>query len=88
MTIKKVLGRIGISAAALVISALFFVGTLAIYYFFGVSFFRLGFYLPALGIVLFLYLAKKQRGFFSESLAFLLALLLVIVITLDLIVVI
>jgi hypothetical protein len=88
MTAKKVLGRIGISVAALVVSALFFVCTLAIYYFFGVSFFRLGFYLPALGIVLFLYFGKKRRGFFLESFAFLLALLLAMVITLNLIVVI
>jgi hypothetical protein len=86
MIAKKVLGRIGISAAALIVSALFFIGTLAIYYFFGVNFFRLGFYLPALGIVLFLYFGKKKRGFFLESLAFILALLLAIVITLDLIV--
>mgnify|MGYP001127358512 CR=1 FL=1 len=86
MTAKIILGRIGISAAALIVSALFFVGTLAIYYLFGVNFFRLGFYLPAAGVVLSLYLAKKQRGFFLESLAFILALLLAIVITLDVIV--
>ena len=86
MRIKSLLGGIGKILAALVVLALFFVCTLAIYYFFGVGFFRLAFYLPALGIVLFLYLDKKKRGFFLESLAFLLALSLAVVTTLDLIV--
>jgi hypothetical protein len=85
MTIRRVLGGIGKILAALVVLALFFVGTLAIYYFFGEGFFRLAFYLPALGIVLFLYLGKKKRGVFLESLAFLLALSLAVVTTLDLI---
>jgi len=86
MKMKDFLGKIGKVLTALVVSALFFFCTLAIYYLFGVWFFRLGFYLPALAILLFLCFGKKKRGIFLESLAFLLALLLAIVITLDLIV--
>jgi hypothetical protein len=86
MKMNGLLGKIGKVLAALVVSALFFLCTLATYYSFGVGFFRFGFYLPALGIVLFLYFGKKKRGFFLESLAFVLALSLAVVTTLDLIV--
>ena len=84
MTFVRILARTGIILTSLLILALIVGYSLVIYYFFGVILARIGFYLPVLGVVLCIYLRRQKRGFFLESLAFILALSLAMMITVDL----
>ena len=77
--------RIGKFIGAIAVLAVFLLYGLTIYFFKGLLVFRLGFYLPALCILLYLYLTRKKLGLFLNTVAFVLALMLAIVITLDLI---
>jgi len=84
MTVVKVLSRIGITLGCLGILFLL-VGTNAvIFYFFGPVYARIGFYVPVIAIVLFIYIKKRQRGFFLEALAFIFTLFLAVAVTCDL----
>ena len=84
MIIVRVLNRLGIVLICLIILLLVIGYSAVIFYFFGSIFARIGFYLPVLGVVLFIYLKRRKRGFFLESLAFIFALFLAMVVTSDL----
>lgn len=84
MTAVKVLSKLGITVACLGIICFVIVYNAVILYFFGILFARIGFYLPVLGVILFIYLKKKERGFFLDALAFIFTLFLAIVATSDL----
>ncbi|MFC2010096.1 hypothetical protein ACFLUL_00760 [Chloroflexota bacterium] len=84
MTARKILSRIGITLACLGILFFVIVYSAAILYFFGYVFARIGFYLPVLGVILYIYIEKKERGYFLEALAFIFTLFLAMVFTSDL----
>ena len=84
MTTLKVLSRIGITLGCLGILLFVIAYSAVILYFFGYIFARIEFYIPVLGVVLFIYLKKKERRFFLESLAFIFSLFLAMVVTSDL----
>jgi hypothetical protein len=84
MTAVKILSRIGITIGCFGILLLVIGYNAVIFYFFGSVFARIGFYLPVLGVVLYIYLKKKERGFFLEALAFIFSLSLAMMITYDL----
>ena len=94
---KVSFGKVGRILGALVTTALYGVYGVGLFYllftrmaasrnFMWLEFFRPGFYLPAAIIVAYLYIFKKKRGLFLDSLAFLLALSLAMFWTLELIV--
>ena len=84
MTAVKVLSRIGIILGCFGILLFVIAYSVVILYFFGYVFARIGFYLPVLGVVLFIYLKKKERGYFLDTLAFIFSLFLAMAITSEL----
>ncbi len=86
--VGSVLAALGVTAVYLVYGAIigFFLFMEIEYSFFWLPLFRPMFYLPGIIVVIYLYLFKKKRGLFLESLAFLLALLLAVLLTLELII--
>ena len=84
MTAAKVLSRIGLTLACLGILFFIIVYSAVVQYFFGTIYARVGFYLPVLGVVLYIYLKKRKRGYFLDALAFIFILFLAIVVTSDL----
>ena len=85
MKVKRALAGAGQLLGAFAVLAMFWLYGLTIYLLQGLAFFRLAFYLPALGIVAYVYLSRRKHGFFLEMLAFILPITLAMVITLDLI---
>ena len=88
---ERILAAIVVAAlywvyGAALVFVLFVVSAVFTLNFVWLSLFRPAFYLPGIIIVVYLYLVKKKRGIFSESLAFLLTLSLVMFWTLELIV--
>jgi len=73
----------GLGAGLLLLCYVKFASTLS---FFWLDLFRPAYYIPGLVIVVYLYGFRKNRGLFSESLAFLMALSMAIIVTLELIV--
>jgi len=93
MTMKNRLGRIARILAAFGVVGLYWIYGIVLLYsltivyrFVWMKFFKPAFYLPALCIVVYLYLIKKRRGMFLESLAFLMALSMVMLLTVELII--
>ena len=91
------LRNVGIVLAAVVVTGLYWVlraGFLILFWmkfastlsFFWLDIFRPTYYLPGMVVVVYLYGFKKNRGLFSESLAFLMALSMAIIFTLELII--
>ena len=83
-TTKVIVSRIGIIVGCVGILLFVAVYSAVILYFFGSTYTRIGFYLPVLSVVLFIYLRRKNRGFFLESLAFIFSLFLTMIVTSDL----
>ena len=73
----------GLGAGLLLLCYVQFASTLS---FFWLDLFRPAYYIPGLVIVAYLYGFRKNRGLFSESLAFLMALSMAMIFTLELII--
>ena len=91
------LRNVGIVLAAVIVTGLYWVlgaGLLILFWmkfastlsFFWLDIFRPVYYLPGMVIVVYLYGFRKNRGLFSESLAFLMTLSMAIIFTLELII--
>ena len=93
MTMKNRLGRITRVLAAFGVVGLYWIYGIVLLYsltivhrFVWMKFFKPAFYLPALCTVIFLYLIKKKRGTFLETFAFLMALTIAMLFTMELII--
>ena len=84
MIVAKIFSRIGITLGCLGILFLVVACNAVVFYFFGPIYARIGFYLPVLAIILFIYIKKRKRGFFLEALAFIFTLFLAMAVTCDL----
>jgi hypothetical protein len=84
MKVKEIFFTICILLAAFAVSTVFLLYGLTIYFLKGLFFFRLGFYLPALCIIIYIYFVKQKHGLFLEALAFAISLMLAMTLTIDL----
>jgi hypothetical protein len=97
VSMRVTLRNIGIVLAAVVVTCLYWglgAGFLILCYvkfastlsFFWLDLFRPAYYIPGLVVVVYRYGFRKNRGLFSESLAFLMALSMAMIFTLELII--
>ena len=84
MNVKKGLCILGGIVAAIIVVGLFWMAGFYLFFQYGLAVYALAMYIPGLGITGYLYLGMKTRGWFLETLGFILALSLAMMATVDL----